>query len=75
MAYQPIENYGIIGDMHTLALVGMDGSIDWLCLAPFRFPQRILRDSGRQDRRPLQDLPHDRWGSSQAVLLALIRTS
>ena len=31
MAYQPIENYGIIGDMRSLAMVGMDGSIDWYC--------------------------------------------
>jgi GH15 family glucan-1,4-alpha-glucosidase len=30
--YQPIENYGIVGDLHTTALVGMNGSIDWLCL-------------------------------------------
>ena len=31
MAYQPIENYGLIGNMHTTALVGLNGSIDWLC--------------------------------------------
>jgi GH15 family glucan-1,4-alpha-glucosidase len=38
MAYQPIENYGIIGDMHTVALVGMNGSIDWFCFPHFDSP-------------------------------------
>ena len=31
MGYQPIEDYGIIGNMHTTALVGKNGSIDWFC--------------------------------------------
>ena len=38
MAYQPIENYGIIGNMHTVAMVGTSGSIDWLCFPHFDSP-------------------------------------
>ena len=38
MAYQAIENYGIIGNMQTAALVGMNGSIDWYCFPHFDSP-------------------------------------
>lgn len=38
MGYQPIENYGIIGNMRTAALVGMNGSIDWYCAPHFDSP-------------------------------------
>jgi len=38
MAYQPIENHGIIGDLHTVALVAVNGSIDWLCFPHFDSP-------------------------------------
>jgi GH15 family glucan-1,4-alpha-glucosidase len=38
MTYKPIEAYGVIGDMHSVALVGIDGSIDWCCMPYFDSP-------------------------------------
>jgi GH15 family glucan-1,4-alpha-glucosidase len=38
MSYQPIENYGVIGDLNTVALVGLNGSIDFLCFPDFDSP-------------------------------------
>ncbi len=36
--YLPIEDYALIGDLHTVAVVGKNGSIDWCCLPRFDAP-------------------------------------
>ncbi|MCH8102970.1 MAG: glycoside hydrolase family 15 protein, partial [Chloroflexi bacterium] len=69
MGYQPIENYGIIGDMRTAALVGMNGSIDWFCIPNFDSPSvfaAILDDQkgGRFQIAPVGD----DWDSKQFYL-------
>jgi GH15 family glucan-1,4-alpha-glucosidase len=36
--YLPIEDHGVIGDLHTVALVGLDGCIDFFCAPRFDSP-------------------------------------
>src|SRR5215210_5439292 len=36
--YLPIAEHGIIGDLHTVALIGSDGTIDWYCCPNFDSP-------------------------------------
>ena len=47
MAYLPIENYGVVGDLRTAALIGTNASIDFLCFPRFDSPsvfQALLDD-------------------------------
>jgi GH15 family glucan-1,4-alpha-glucosidase len=43
MSYQPIENYGIVGNLHTIALIGLNGSIDFMCFPRFDSPSVFAR--------------------------------
>ena len=57
MAFEPIENYGVIGNMQSVALVGTNGSIDFLCYPDFDSPTvfaALLDDEkgGRFEIRP-----------------------
>lgn len=61
--YQPIENYGIIGDLNTTALVGLNGSIDFMCFPDFDSPSifAALLDSekgGSFEIAPAHGTPH-----------------
>src|SRR5258708_3754777 len=76
MSYQPIENYGIIGNMHTVALVGMNGSIDWYCYPHFDSPSifgAILDDDkgGRFQICPVGDQVRNKqfyWPSTNILV-------
>ena len=56
MSFEPIENYGVIGNMRSIALVGVNGSIDFLCYPNFDSPTvfAALLDDERGGRFQIQ---------------------
>jgi len=82
MGYEPIENYGIIGNMRTVALVGINGSIDWYCPRQFDSPSifgAILdhEKGGRFQISPLvENVRHKQfyWPSTNVLVTRFLHT-
>ncbi len=61
----PIEDYALIGDRHTAALVGRNGSIDWLCLPRFDSPACFAGLLGTDEHGHWQLCPVGEWTSTR----------
>src|SRR3984957_5152652 len=58
--HPPIESYAIIGDCETAALVGIDGSIDWLCWPDFSSSACFARLLGTEEKGFWRLAPRDK---------------
>ncbi len=67
--YKPISDYGIIGNLHSVALVGLDGSVDWLCMPHIDSPSifAALLDDENGGRFAVSPAGED-WQSSAEYL-------
>jgi GH15 family glucan-1,4-alpha-glucosidase len=64
--YLPIADHGIIGDLHTVALVAADGTIDWYCCPSFDSPSVFASILDREKGGYYRIAPiEDEWTSKQ----------
>ncbi len=70
MPSQLIENHGIIGDLHTAALVGMDGAVDFMCFPRFDSPTifAALLDDQKGGRFQIAPARPEQFGRKQLYL-------
>ena len=75
--YKPISDYGVIGDMHTAALVALDGSIDWFCAPRFDSPSVFaalldVRKGGKFQLSPTESFTAEQSYEGETNVLSTI---
>jgi len=63
--YRPIAEHGLVGDLHTVALVGTDGTIDWYCCPSFDAPSVFGAILDREQGGHYTLQPTGDWSSKQ----------
>jgi len=67
--YLPIAEHGLVGDLHTVALVGTDGTIDWYCCPRFDSPSVFAAILDAERGGNFRIAPQDGgWSSKQLYL-------
>jgi GH15 family glucan-1,4-alpha-glucosidase len=64
----PLSDYGLIGDMRTAALIGLDGAIDWCCLPRFDSGSVFAAILDRERGGTWSVRPSVEWTSTQRYL-------
>jgi GH15 family glucan-1,4-alpha-glucosidase len=64
----PIEDYALIGDRRTAALVGTNGSVDWLCLPQFDSAACLAGLLGTDDHGHWQLVPEGDYSTERRYL-------